>query len=264
MIEIPMPKFVTDTPTEAQLAEWEKSFWNEGYIVIKNALPKDTVAHFLERMSTIPDSAGYEGSNSLVRLFEQGMDFVNLLENEPIISIMRRVLGDDCHIIALQGHRMSKGNEVSSWHADEIFLQRPHGVADSVPYPPIINAINCHYYVMDVPVELGPTEVVPYSHRACRQPTPSDGDPPKWDNHEPKTFDVSAGDCIMYSNQTWHRGAPNSTDQTRLSVVPSYSRRFVAQRFWPFLNYNLSRDVLDRCSPSQRVLLGEHHRGAYG
>jgi hypothetical protein len=50
----------------------------------------------------------------------------------------------------------------------------------------------------------------------------------------------------------------------RLSVVVGYTRRFVAQRFWPFLNYNLSRDILDCCTPRQRELLGEHPRGAYG
>ena len=100
-----------------------------------------------------------------MRLFEQGMDFVTLLENEPMISIIKRVLRDDCHIISLQGRRMSKETEVSSWYADEIFLQRPADVPDSVAYPPIINSINCHYYVMDVPVELRPTQVVPFSPR---------------------------------------------------------------------------------------------------
>ena len=40
--------------------------------------------------------------------------------------------------------------------------RRPEDVSDDVEYPPIINTINCHYYVVDVPMELGPTEVVPW------------------------------------------------------------------------------------------------------
>ena len=211
----------------------------------------------------MPPSVGY-GSNSLVRLFERGMDFVHLLENQPILALMERMLGRNLHIIALQGHRMFKGNEVLQLHADEIYLQRPADVSDEVEYPPIINVINCHYYVVDVPEEMGPTQVVPGSHRACRGPKPEDGDPPAWQGNKPISLPVKAGDCVMYSNQMWHSGTPNRTDRTRLAVVPSYGRRFVQHRFWPFLNYHLSRDILDQCSPRQRQLLGEHDRGAYG
>ncbi|MCE9590496.1 MAG: phytanoyl-CoA dioxygenase family protein [Planctomycetes bacterium] len=263
MPKIAIPPFHTAKPSEAQLVQWETALQNEGYLIIPNALPPETCHHFLDRIKQMPDHPFY-GSNSLVRLFEHGMDFVHLLENEPILTLMERVLGKNLHIIALQGHRMFKGNEVATFHADEIYLQRPENVGDDVEYPPIINVINCHYYLMDVPLELGPTEVVPFSHRACRSPRPTDGNPPKWNGRSHATLTCKMGDCVMYSNQTWHRGAPNQTDRTRYSVVPSYSRRFVAQRFWPFLNYNLSREIMDQCTPRQRELLGEHGRGAYG
>ena len=253
----------TDKPSEDQLSQWEARLIDVGYIIIPDALPATAVEHFCERIAGFEPSVGY-GSNSLVRLFEKGMDFVDLLLNEPIYTLMERIFGERMHIIGLQGHRMFTGNEVSRFHSDEIYLQRPADVSDDVEYPPIINTINCHYYVVDVPMELGPTEVVPGSHRACRQPTPEDGDPPHWRGQGPVSLTCNAGDCILYSNQMWHRGAPNRTDRTRLSIVPSYARRFVAQRFWPFLNYSLSRDILDRCSPRQRELLGEHPRGAYG
>lgn len=263
MSVISIPEFNTIRPDEVQLAEWEAALNDVGYLIIPNALPPATVEHFRARLESIPDSYGY-GPNSQVRLFEQGMDFVGLLENEPIISLMERVLGLNLHIIALQGHRMRQGTEVHGWHADEIYLQRPTDVPDEVDYPPIINVINCHYYLVDVPMELGPTQIVPGSHRACRQPRAEDGAPPRWRGQEHISAVVKAGDCVLYSNQSWHRGGPNQTDQTRLSVVPAYSRRFVAQRFWPFLNYHLSDDILDQCTPRQRELLGQHPRGAYG
>mgnify|MGYP001615438520 CR=1 FL=1 len=107
----------------------------------------------------------------------------------------------------LQGHRMFRGNEITRWHSDEIYLQRPPNVPDDVAYPPVINVLNCHYYLVDVPEELGPTQVVPGSHRACRQPRPEDGDPPRWRGQGPVSLTVRAGDCIVYSNQMWHRGA---------------------------------------------------------
>ena len=260
---VEVPSFNTEKPEDHLLEAWELQLIEKGYLVIPNALPAPAIEHFRERIAAMPPSVGY-GSNSLVRLFEHGVDFVQLLENEPIITLMERILGTNLHIIALTGHRMFAGNEVDRWHSDEIYVQRPPDLSDDIEYPPIINVINCHYYLMDVPEELGPTQVVPGSHRACRSPVAEDGDPPLWRGNGPTTLTVNAGDCVMYSNQMWHRGAPNQTERTRLSVVPCYARRFVAQRFWPFLNYNLSRDILDQCTPRQRELLGEHQKGSYG
>ena len=258
-----MPKLNTTKPAPEQLDAWMAQMLDVGYVVIPQALSPDAAAHFRERLEFAPFSQGYE-THSTVRLFERGYDFVCLLENEPVFSLAERLFGSNMHIIAMQGHRMDKRTAITQFHSDEIYLQRRPEHDDSVEYPAIINVINCHYYVMDVPLELGPTCVVPRSHRACRQPRPSDGVPPVWRGNKPVALPVKAGDCVIYSNQLWHAGSENKTDRTRVSVVPSYSHRWVAQRFWPFLNYNLSRDILDQCTPRQRVLLGEHPRGAYG
>ena len=255
--------FHTEAPTAAELSDWESQLRDSGYLIIPGALPAATVEHFRRRAESLADTYGYP-ENSPTRMFERGMDFVELLENEPVISLLERMLGPQLHIIAEQVHRMRAGTEVLHWHADELYLQRPEDVGDEVEYPPIINVLNCHYYVVDVPEEMGPTQVVPGSHQACRQPRPEDGDPPEWQGEAPVSLTCAAGDCVIYSNHCWHRGAPNTTDRTWLATVAGYSRRFVAQRFWPFLNYALSRDILDQCTPRQRQLLGEHPRGPYG
>jgi hypothetical protein len=258
-----IPPFHTDKPSEDQLAAWEAQVYDKGYVIIPDALPQATVAHFRERIAAMDDHPEYS-THTVARLFETGLDFVHLLENEPVVSLAERLFGERMHIIALQGHRMRSGNEITGFHSDELYLERPAEVSDEVEYPPIINVINCHYYLVDVPIEMGPTEVVPGSHQACRQPRPEDGDPPRWRAQGPVAMTVRSGDCVIYNNQAWHRGAPNTTDETRLSVVPSYARRFVAQRFWPFLNYQLDSAILETCTPRQRELLGEHPRGAYG
>ncbi len=229
--------FHTEAPTAAELSDWESQLRDSGYLIIPDALPAATVEHFRRRAESLADTYGYP-ENSPTRMFERGMDFVELLENEPVISLLEQMLGAQLHIIAEQVHRMRAGTEVLHWHADELYLQRPE--------------------------EMGPTQVVPGSHRACRQPRPEDGDPPEWQGEASVSLTCAAGDCVIYSNHCWHRGAPNTTDRTWLATVAGYSRRFVAQRFWPFLNYHLSRDILDQCPPRQRQLLGEHPRGPYG
>lgn len=260
---IETPELNTAVPAEDRLAGWEAQLYDIGYLIIPDVLPAPAVEHFRERLLSFEPSAGYF-SSSMVRMFERGMDFVDLLLNQPVFSLMERVLGERMHIVSMQGHRIVGGNELSGFHSDEIYIQRPDDVGDDVEYPSVVNAINCHYYLVDVPEELGPTQVVPGSHRACRMPRPDDGDPPRWRGQGPVSLTCKAGDCVMYSNQAWHQGAPNRSGRVRLSVVPTYARRFVAQRFWPFLNYTLSRDILDRCSPRQRELLGEHPRATYG
>jgi hypothetical protein len=260
---ITIPPLHTERPTDAELARWESTLWETGYLIIPDALPREACEHFRARVAEMYDHPVH-GSRSLVNLFEHGMDFVQMLENQPVFALMERLFGPRMHVISLQGHRMVRGNEVSRFHSDELYAPQPAGGRDDTEYPPIINVVNCHYYVVDVPPELGPTEVVPGTHRAWRQPVSSDGEPPRWRGQGPVTLSCKAGDCVMYSNQVWHHGAPNQTDRTRLSVVPSYAHRFIAQRFWPYLNYNLSRDILDRCTPRQRELLGEHPRAAYG
>ncbi|MCX5660985.1 MAG: phytanoyl-CoA dioxygenase family protein [Planctomycetota bacterium] len=258
-----IPELCSVKPDPAQLDAWVAQMRDVGYVVIPGALPPAATKHFHDRLATAPYSFGNE-THSTVRLFERGYDFVKLLQNEPVFSLAERLFGSNMHIIALQGHRMTTGKTIDQFHSDELYLERSPEHGDEVEYPAIINVINCHYYLMDVPAELGPTWVVPRSHRACRHPRPADGNPPSWRGSKAVQLLVKAGDCVIYSNQLWHAGSPNRTNHARLSVVPSYSHRWVAQRFWPFLNYNLSRDILDQCTPRERVLLGEHPHGAYG
>lgn len=260
---VAIPPLVRTPPPPEQLAAWEDRMWKQGYVVIENALSPEATEHYRRRLDEQPYSVGY-ATHSTVRLFERGMDFVALIENEPVYSLAERLFGPRMHLMAMQGHRMRAGTEILAFHSDELYLERRPGENDDVHYPPIINAINCHYYLTDVPEELGPTWVVPGSHTACRQPNASDGNPPSWKGNKAAMLTVKAGSCVVYSNQLWHSGSQNKTNRQRLSVVPTYARRFIAQRFWPFLNYNLSRDILDQCTPRQRELLGEHPRGAYG
>ena len=44
-IVIDIPQFNTTRPGEDQLAEWEATLWDKGYLIIPNALPPAAVAH---------------------------------------------------------------------------------------------------------------------------------------------------------------------------------------------------------------------------
>mgnify|MGYP001430758419 CR=1 FL=1 len=69
---------------------------------------------------------------------------------------------------------------------------------------------------------------------------------------------------IMFNNQVWHRGAPNTSDRVRFLGGMTYSQRLIAQRFYPFLNYRMPDRVLDGADERLLRLLGKHQKGAYG
>jgi hypothetical protein len=47
-------------------------------------------------------------------------------------------------------------------------------------------------------------------------------------------------------------------------IQTPFARRWVAQRFWPFVNYHLPEEVIARATPRRKRLLGFHGIGAYG
>ena len=79
-------------------------------------------------------------------------------------------------------------------------------------------------------VACGPTQVVPQSHCAGRRPETQDR--PHFDGNGPVSILAEPGDAYIFNNQAWHRGAPNASDRRRLLGGATYSKRFVAQRFY--------------------------------
>lgn len=260
----PAPPLISIHYDEADLRIWEESLWNEGCLVIRNALDRESVDYLLGRLREgefVPDGKQRSTAPFLPLLDEA---FLRLTTHEPVYSLARRILGSDMHLWLYAAHIMRRDQTISAWHPDDLYQVRPPHVSDEVPFPPVINVLNCHYYLVDVPQELGPTEVVPGSHSACRLYDPKkDGEPPTWNGQGPISFTVKAGDCVVYSNHCWHRGAPITSDGTRYSVVPYYGRRFIQQRMREGDRGVMPEEILARCTPEQRELLGYHEAPAH-
>ena len=92
-------------------------------------------------------------------------------------------------------------------------------------------------------VKYGPSQFVPGSHYSGGQP--DDPEHPTFEGKGPVSLLMKAGDLYLLNGQTWHRGAPNQTDQVRYLFHQVYGQRFVAQRFWPYLNYRMPDYVLE-------------------
>jgi NAD(P)-dependent dehydrogenase (short-subunit alcohol dehydrogenase family) len=95
-------------------------------------------------------------------------------------------------------------------------------------------------------LKYGPTQVVPGSHYAGRKPQVQDH--PAFDTKGPHSFLTRQTHAYLFNNQMWHRGAPNASDRTRLMAGVTYSKRFIAQKFYPFIDYRMPEHVWEGAS----------------
>jgi len=257
------------------LEEQMERFHREGFLVVPDALAPEEVARLragVERAFAQSNAEATAYNMEKIwrpKMFEQGMEFEELIDNPKVIDVVEAILGGDCHLIAMSALRTGPGEGISNWHADEIVrFPRPKDVPLDPRIPMPCFVLNFNYYLCDVDEELGPTQFVPGSHRSGRQPGPDDRDAdgnPVYEGRSVVSAIGAAGTAVMWHDQTWHRGATNhSRDRLRWVQQAPYGRRFIAQRFYPFVNYHLPEAILERANPRRRRLLGVHARGAYG
>jgi ectoine hydroxylase-related dioxygenase (phytanoyl-CoA dioxygenase family) len=248
-----------------------EQFHRDGLLVIPDALEAEQVERLragVERAFAEfdPEAELYGTVMQRIwrpKMFERGPEFEATVDNPRIIDLVEAILGSDCHLIANSALRTGPGDGISGWHADEtVRFPRPPDVPLDPRIPMPCFVLNFNYYLCDVDEVLGPTQFVPGSHRSGRQPDPQ---ALEYEGRGVVSGVGPAGTAVMWHDQTWHRGAPNqTTDRTRWVLQAPYGRRFIAQRFYPFINYRMPEAILKRANPRRKRLLGMHGPGAYG
>ena len=250
-------------------------FNREGFLVIPDVLTVAEVdalrAGVAKDFETDDPEATMYHMNNMWRpkMFEHGPEFEAIVDHPIMDPLISSLLGDDCHLIANSALKTRQGEGVVFWHADDVIrFPRPKGVPldERIPMPNVI--INLNYYLCDVDEDLGPTQFVPRSHRSGRNPDPEDYDAngnPTYEGRSMLSAVGKAGTVVMWNDQTWHRGGPNNDpSRVRWVLQAPFGRRYVAQRFYPFIEYRLPEGLLERSSEKRRTRLGVHGIGAYG
>jgi ectoine hydroxylase-related dioxygenase (phytanoyl-CoA dioxygenase family) len=245
----------------------------DGYAHLGPTLSEDEVAALrdaMERKWADPairaDEAGdHIRRNSMMRMFEYDRSFRDLIEREPFPTIAEAILGEDCHLMS-QNSLYNEPGVGGGWHLDDLCqYPLPEGSdGHSIDSPPPCMVLQIFTPLTDLDTEAkSPTQVVPGSHLAGHKP-PTGEENPTFRNRGPVSIFAKAGDAYLFNNQTWHRGGPNTTDHPRLLTGATYSRRFIAQRFYPFIDYRVPDHVWEGASERLQRLLGRHSKGAYG
>lgn len=265
------PQFqLTEDPP---IDEWIDQFHRTGYLVVENVLPPDLVATLkadLDRLLGPQAQPGVQAELQL-RMFEHSQANLSLFDREPIVTFAERLIGDDrpafgaehVHVIHNNSFRTRKGQGISAWHQDEPpYYLVTHGEPPTNVRLPVL-LFTCNYYLTDVTSpEHGPTEFIAGSHLfGAAPPTTLVGT--RWENDAVPAYG-KAGTAILFSCQTWHRGAPNRSERVRYATQVSYAHRTIGPRYYPFMNYVMPEHVYADANPRLKRLLGFLPSGPYG
>ncbi|MCC6445058.1 MAG: phytanoyl-CoA dioxygenase family protein [Armatimonadetes bacterium] len=257
--------------TPEEVARHRTAFHRDGFLPIPGVLEPQEVEALKSAVDRVFADAKWRENHNIygdfvaVRLFETDPVFEDMLTREPIIGLVESILGGDCHLVAQNVVRNAPGQAIDSFHVDDVlYFPIGEGMArhdTNLTMP--VHILTVQILLTDVPsVEYGPSQYIPGSHYSGRHP-----DDPRNPSFEGKPI-VSvlgrAGDIYLHNGQCWHRGAPNASDRVRYLFQLSYGARWVSQRFYPFVNYQLPRHIHDRADERRRRVLGFHPKGAYG
>ena len=164
--------------------------------------------------------------------------FIDLLEHPPIIDRHRAIFGAQTQLLQYDFLRQGPKSYAAErgWHRDFVFPgDRPL-------------SINTILYLDDIDDEVGPTRVVPGSHRGEALPTarnePVDGEVALYAN---------AGDAAFINSAIWHSGGCNKGQGLRRGIYLYYGywwlKRYESEQKLPW-------QALENASEKRLCLLG--------
>lgn len=221
--------------------EISEEFDLEGCALIPGVFSADQVRalrdltdhYFVHRAEIAPHFSSYAANAFVLRRCKE-LDpvFADVLTHSPIPELAAAVLGPEPQFNAMNVIRNEPGTAISTWHVDDTL---------EIPLPPEIPRFDARmrmpvfWFTIQVALsdidvlEHGPTQYVPTSHYSGRRPISQDN--PHFEGIGPKEVYCKAGDIYFTNHQTWHRGAPNTSDRTRYVMQFQFAQRWADRRF---------------------------------
>ena len=237
----------------------ERNFFeSNGYLVIKEAIPADTVAELDAAVNEIykrEKQAGRLEDNGKLNLrncLVQHQAFLPLLDCPRSAPFAWQILNWNVqmitsHLIVLPSLGEKPPNEVKN----KIGIHRDGGTSAremQEPHPRIM--LKIAYAISDqTDVSSGATVLVPGSNRMNGIPPT---DPETGGPRGVISMNIKAGDAFIFEQRTWHGIGHNWSGKPRKTIFIGYAYRWVK----PMDYVIMPKEIIDQCNPVQKQLLG--------
>ena len=245
MAAIPYPAYLNDACPLA-LREDVAFFQQWGYLIVDDALNAEQV----DALRTALDATyARSGEQFIHQLLECDDAFAFLLDNPPVFSRMKAILGQCVQLHSATARVTLPGEKDQNWHRDVPWPVAPEGT----PYGAIPGQINCGYYLDELSEENGPIVIVPGSQRAPFRP-------PVCHASFPEEVRVLArpGQAVLFDGCLDHSGAANQSQAPRRACLMCYQPAWMKSRE-PF-DGPFAQRLRAEGSDEQKMLLGAIER----
>ena len=131
-----------------ELAQEVAFFLKWGYLVVEEAISQEQVEALREALDETFDR---KGEQFIHQLLEEDDRFIFLLDNPPVLTRMKAILGNCVQLHSATARVTQPGEPDQNWHRDGPWPMAP----ENTPYGSIPGQINCGYFLDELTMENG-------------------------------------------------------------------------------------------------------------
>jgi Phytanoyl-CoA dioxygenase (PhyH) len=244
-------------------AEQRRSFDEDGFLIVPNALPAEAVRRLIEAGDRLAE-AFLKKPELIDRPQYNHLDFrpgllreealLALVTNDSTVPLVVQLLGPNIHLhstdlIYKKPERPDASAFRRGWHRDM-------RVADDLGHAglPRVGIKICYCLTDFHQSESGMTLMARGTHLRTTPLVVPKGqvDPPGLEVCDLK---LNSGDAFLFENRIFHTGAPNRSSRTSKVLIYGYAYRWMKQEV--YLD-NLDKRLLEKSGPIARQLLGAY------
>ncbi len=246
-------------PGAVDVAQAGAQMYRDGYVIFPGVLDRAEVAALRALMDEKggPDDdkwvvKGWCYNRHQVTDFWQDPRLLTYIDRPSVIDVVRAIQDPGAHVTGGSFWTTGQGRTMGI-HVDYLPVSLPEVVHEDPNVRVPIFTSTAHFYLNDLTPELGPTTMIPGSHKAGRPPC----DESTWRGITPKAALVKAGDVVLFRGDLWHGAWMNSCEtERRYMMQVHYGNSIVGKGFPPMRPTDWNPDVIAQATPSQKQLLG--------
>ncbi len=237
------------------------AFAENGYLIREKLFEGQALQRLRNALDRLEDQERKKRDNALAskrgwgfiprHLMDKDETFLELLKFQPVLSIVRAMMGPLVRLRGLSARITYPGDErehQTPWHQHMRVVPNPIPPWFSRPH-----CIDCLIYLDDLNEDTGEVAIVPGSHDWLDKATPSTYEPI---NGEVK-LQVKAGDAVFIHGNLWHRALPTLRAKRRMLILgytPTWLRKSPHGGDPP--QDGLTKKFLKDADMEERMLLG--------